>query len=143
MAGLHGRFGLLLTTGDVLRITTISAAHLSSDGTVVLDVSLDNAGVPEGVDLAWQSKHCLGASVPGATATTVNLVQVVSAVEFLAVVALERLGDSKAPPADKVINELDRVAEAAAHGAAATTETSDLRPQEQAEAEGPPSPREP
>jgi hypothetical protein len=135
MAGLHGRFGLLLTTGDVLRITTISAAHLSSDGTVLLDVSLDSAGVPEGVDLAWQSKHFLGAPVPGATTATVNLAQVVSAVEFLAVVALDRPRDSETPTADEVIDELDRVAEVAAHGVAATTETSDLPTQEQAEVE--------
>lgn len=135
MTGLHGRFGLLLTTGDVLRIRTISAAHLSPDGTVLLDVSLDSAGVPEGVDLAWQSKHFLGAPVPGATSATVNLAQVVSAVEFLAVVALDRLGDSEVSTADEMIVELDRAAEAAAHGAAATAEAPDFPTQETAEVE--------
>ena len=52
LIGLRGRFGLLLTTGDVMRITSIGAVHLSSDGLILLDVSLDHAGVPDGVDLA-------------------------------------------------------------------------------------------
>jgi hypothetical protein len=116
LIGLHGRFGLLLTTGDVLRITTIGAAHLSSDGTVLLDVSLDSAGVPDGIDLAWRSKHFLGVPVPGATSATVNLAQVVMAVEFLALVAVEVEGDRDNPTADEVVDELDRAAEAAAHG---------------------------
>ena len=63
LVGLHGRFGLLLTTGDVMRITSIGAVHHSSDGVILLDVSLDNAGVPEGADLAWRSKHFLGMPV--------------------------------------------------------------------------------
>ena len=67
MIGLRGRFGLVLATGDVLRITSIAALHQSSVGIVMLDVLLDHAGVPEGVDLAWQLKHYLGAPVPGAT----------------------------------------------------------------------------
>ena len=73
LVGLRGSFGLLLTTGDVLRITTIVAVHLSSEGTILLDVLLDHAGVPDGVDLAWRSKHYLGAPVVGATLATVNL----------------------------------------------------------------------
>ena len=44
LIGLHGSFGLLLATGDVMRITSIGAAHMSSDGLVLLDVSLDHAG---------------------------------------------------------------------------------------------------
>jgi hypothetical protein len=60
LVGLHGRFGLLLTTGDVLRITSIGVVHHSSDGVILVDVSLDNAGVPEGADLAWRSKHSTG-----------------------------------------------------------------------------------
>lgn len=90
MIGLRGKFGLLLTTGDVLRITSITALNHSSDGTVLLDVLLDHAGVPDGVDLAWQSKHYLGAPVPGATMTTVNLAHVILAVEFVAVEMVER-----------------------------------------------------
>src|SRR3954447_1186836 len=78
LIGLRGRFGLLLTTGDVLRITSIGAVYLSSYGLTLLDVSLDHAGVPPGVDLAWRSKHYLGAPVPGGADATVNLAQVVA-----------------------------------------------------------------
>lgn len=84
MIGLRGRFGLLLTTGDVLRITSIAALHESSSGAVLLDVHFDHAGVPDGVDLSWRTKHFLGAPLPGAIAGTVNLAHVVAAVEFLA-----------------------------------------------------------
>jgi len=65
LIGLRGRFGLLLTTGDVLRITSIGAVHLSSDGLILLDVSLDHAGAPDGADLAWKAKHFLDAPHPG------------------------------------------------------------------------------
>jgi hypothetical protein len=82
MVGLRGSFGLLLTTGDVLRVTSIAAAHISSDGIVLLDVLLDLAGVPKGIDTAWQTKHYLGSPVPGATVATVNLAHIVAAVEF-------------------------------------------------------------
>src|SRR6202041_3888598 len=83
MIGLRGRFGLVLTTGDILRITSIAALHESSHGAILLDVLLDHAGVPDGVDQAWQTKHYLGAPVPGATMATVNLAHVVTAVEFV------------------------------------------------------------
>jgi hypothetical protein len=89
MIGLRGRFGLLLTTGDVLRITSIAALHQSSTGVVLLDVLLDHAGVPEGIDLAWQPKHYLGSPVPGATVATVNLSHVIAAVEFVAEAPVE------------------------------------------------------
>jgi hypothetical protein len=82
MVGLRGTFGLLLTTGDVLRLTSISAAHQSSEGIVLLDVLLDEAGVPGGIDLAWRSKHFLGSPVQGASVATVNLAHVVAAIEF-------------------------------------------------------------
>ena len=85
LIGQRGRFGLLLTTGNVVRITCIGAVHLSSDGLVLLDVSLDHAGVPDGVDLAWQAKHYLGAPCPGGDEASVNLAHVVAAVEFVAV----------------------------------------------------------
>ena len=55
-----------------MRITSIGAVQMSSDGLVLLDVSLDHAGVPDGIDLAWQPKHYLGAPVPGATVATVT-----------------------------------------------------------------------
>src|ERR1700733_12911863 len=48
MIGLRGKFGLLLTTGDVLKITSIGALHQSSGGIILLDVLLDHAGVPDG-----------------------------------------------------------------------------------------------
>ena len=82
MVGLRGSFGLLLTTGDVIRVTSIAAAHLSSDGVILLDVLLDVAGPPVGVDAAWRAKHYLGSPVPGATIATVNLAHIVAAVEF-------------------------------------------------------------
>jgi hypothetical protein len=40
-------------------------------------------GMPDGIDLAWQPKHYLGAPVPGATIATVSFAHVVAAVEFL------------------------------------------------------------
>ena len=83
MLGLRGSFGLVLTTGDVLRITCITALHESPHGVILLDVLLDHAGVPDGVDQAWQMKHYLGAPVPGASMATVNLAHVVTAVEFV------------------------------------------------------------
>ena len=83
MVGLRGSFGLLLTTGDVMRLTSIAAAHQSSEGAILLDVLLDSAGVPDGLDLAWRAKHFLGAPVPGASIATVNLAHVVAAVEFI------------------------------------------------------------
>ncbi len=117
LVGLRGRFGLLLTTGDVLRITCIGAVHLSSDGLVLLDVSLDHAGVPDGVDLAWRAKHFLGAPYPGGDEATVNLEHVVAAVEFTNVAMAEASRDDAVPAADEVVADLDRLAaETAASG---------------------------
>ena len=90
MIGLRGRFGLVLTSGDVLRITSITALHESPHGVVLLDVLLDHAGVPDGVDQAWQTKHYLGAPVPGATMATVNLANVVTAIEFVVAAIVEQ-----------------------------------------------------
>ena len=61
MLATRGSFGFLLTTGDVVRISRITAVHVSSGGSILLDVLLDHAGVPSGVDTAWQPKHFLGA----------------------------------------------------------------------------------
>jgi hypothetical protein len=108
LVAMHGRFGLLLATGDVMRITTISAVHHSSDGVMLLDVLLDSAGVPEGVDLAWQSKHFLGAPVPGATMAAVNLAHVVAAVEFVAAVEVSGADDDDTPTADEAVEEMQR-----------------------------------
>lgn len=90
MIGARGAFGLLLTTGDVLRVTEIAAAHVSDSGVILADVLLDGAGVPDGVDTAWRTKHFLGAPVPGATLATVNLSQVVAAIEFAAAELVEQ-----------------------------------------------------
>ena len=83
MIGERGAFGLLLTTGDVMRITSVTAIAMS-DGLTFMDVLLDSAGVPEGVDLAWSQKHFLGAPVPGASLATVNIAHVITMVEFVA-----------------------------------------------------------
>jgi hypothetical protein len=93
MIGLRGRFGLVLTTGDILRITSITALHESPHGVILLDVLLDHAGIPDGVDRAWQTKHYLGAPVPGATMASVNLAHVVTAVEFVVVEMAEQPDD--------------------------------------------------
>jgi hypothetical protein len=101
----HGRYGFLLTTGDVLRVSRLMAVHVSSVGAVMLDVLLDNAGVPIDVDQAWRTKHFLGAPVPGAVFASVNVASVVAAVEFAAAEFAENkdersitLPDALAPP---------------------------------------------
>jgi hypothetical protein len=95
MIGLRGRFGLLLTTGDVLRITSIGALHQSpSGGPILLDVLLDHGGMPDGIDTAWRSKVFLGAPVPGTSVATVNLAHVLAAVEFPAEQLAEQPGDA-------------------------------------------------
>jgi hypothetical protein len=99
---LRGSFGLLLTTGDVLRVTSIAAAHLSSDGTILLDVLLDLAGVPDGVDQAWRTKHFLGSPIPGATVATVNLAHIVAAVEFTVAEMAAQSGDPSVGYGDEI-----------------------------------------
>jgi hypothetical protein len=106
LIGLRGRFGLLLATGDVMRITSIGAVHLSSEGLILLDVSLDQPGVPDGIDLAWQMKHFLGAPYRGGTEASVNLAHVVAAVEFVDAAMAEPTGEADVPAADEVVAEL-------------------------------------
>jgi hypothetical protein len=89
MAG-RGSYGFLLTTGDVVRASRITAVHVSSTGTILVDVLLDHAGVPEGVDAAWRSKHFIGAPVTGAPLSTLNLNQIAMAVEFAATDTVEQ-----------------------------------------------------
>jgi len=84
MLGARGSYGFLLSTGDVVRVSRVTAVHVPSGGSVLIDVLLDHAGVPGGVDMAWQPKHFLGAPVPGANLATLNLAQVVMAIEFTA-----------------------------------------------------------
>lgn len=110
MIGLRGSFGLLLATGDVLRVTSVRAAFQSSDGGVLLDVHLDHAGVPDGVDLAWRSKHFLGAPVPEAALATVNLAHVVAAVEFTVAELAESPADNTALMPDEDAPEAPPVA---------------------------------
>ena len=69
---------------------------------ILLDVLLDHAGVPDGVDQAWQMKHYLGAPVPGATMATVNLAHVVTAVEFVVAEIVE-------PPDEKALLRRDEI----------------------------------
>lgn len=109
MVGLRGAFGLLLTTGDVLRLTSIAAAHQSSEGVILLDVLLDLAGVPEGADTAWRSKHFLGAPVPGASVATVNLAHVVAAVEFTVAEMAVNPSDDSVPFGDEIDADPDPV----------------------------------
>jgi hypothetical protein len=106
MVGLRGRFDLMLTTGDVMRCTSIVAVHLSSTGIVLLDVLLDNAGVPDGVDLAWRSKHFLGLPVPAATLATINLAHVVAAIEFVAAEFAEKDDENTVLSADEISMEV-------------------------------------
>jgi hypothetical protein len=89
MIGAPGAFGLLLATGDVIRITSVMTLHHAPDGTVLVDVPLDYAGPPEGVELVWRAKHFLGAPVPRATMSTVNLAHIVMAMEFVAAEIVE------------------------------------------------------
>ena len=93
----------------MLRITTIVAVHLSSEGTILLDVLLDHAGVPDGVDLAWRSKHYLGAPVVGATLATVNLAHVIAAVEFVDLELAEPPAEVAIPTTDEVVADLGRL----------------------------------
>jgi hypothetical protein len=102
MVGLRGSFGLLLTTGDVLRLTSIAAAHQSSEGVILLDVLLDHAGPPDGLDLAWRAKHFLGAPVPGATVATVNMAHIVAGVEFTVAEMAQNPGDGTVVFGDEI-----------------------------------------
>jgi hypothetical protein len=126
MVGLHGAFGLLLTTGDVVRCTSIVAVHLSSTGLVLVDVILDSAGVPDGVDLAWRSKHFLGAPVPAANLATINLAHVAAAVEFTAAEFAGRPNQRAAGVPDEIAQEMSGDTEAKV--AALQEITENLRP---------------
>jgi hypothetical protein len=123
LIGLRGRFGLLLVTGDVMRITSIGAVHLSSSGVVLLDVSLDHPGVPDGIDLAWRAKHFLGVPYPGGDEATVNLAHVVAAVEFVDAAMAEPSGDERIPSAVEVVAGLNRLTEVPETGPAVVQRT--------------------
>jgi hypothetical protein len=115
MMATRGSYGFLLVTGDVLRVSRVTAVHVSSGGSILLDVLLDCAGVPGGgVDFAWQPKHFLGAPVPGATLATLNLAQVVVAIEFTAAEIAETETDVETPTPDAVSLDLPVVTDAIA-----------------------------
>ena len=97
MMAMRGSYGFLLATGDVVRASRVMAVHVASaGGPVLVDVLLDHAGVPGGVDMAWQSKHYLGAPVPGANLATLNLAQIAMALEFTAAEIAETVDDAEA-----------------------------------------------
>ena len=100
MMATRGSYGFLLGTGDVVRVSRVTAIQISSGGTILIDVLLDHAGVPGGVDTAWQSKHFLGMPVPGANLATLNLAQVVIAVEFTAAEIVEVATGAELPASD-------------------------------------------
>jgi len=102
MMATRGSYGFLLTTGDVVRVSRITSIHLSSSGTILIDVLLDRAGLPDAVDAAWQSKHFLGAPVVGAPLATLNLAQIAIAVEFVAAAIVE--GPAKGEDVPVVVN---------------------------------------
>ena len=103
MMATRGAYGFLLATGDVVRVSRVTAVHVAPEGgPMLIDVLLDHAGVPGGVDLAWQPKHFLGAPVPGATLATLNLAQVAMAVEFTAAEIAETANDDEIPASDMI-----------------------------------------
>lgn len=114
MMGARGSFGFLLATGDVVRASRVTAVLVSPGGQILVDVLLDHAGVPEGVDAAWQPKHFLGAPVPGASFATLNLAQVVMAIEFVAAEFAETADDAAIPASDEVPVGLSVVTDAIA-----------------------------
>jgi hypothetical protein len=115
MMGTRGSYGFLLATGDVVRVSRVTAVHVSSSGSILIDILLDHAGVPGGVDTAWQPKHFLGAPVPGASLATLNLAQVAMAVEFTAAELAETADGTEIPVAGVV--RVDRSGTADAVGA--------------------------
>lgn len=122
MMATRGAYGFLLATGDVVRVSRVTAVHVSSSGPALLDVLLDHAGVPDGIDAAWRPKHFLGTPVPGASFATLNLAQIVIAVEFVVTEFAETANDATLPasgeaPIDRsvvadavVANDTERVA---------------------------------
>ena len=108
MLGLRGSYGLLLTTGDVMRVAEVKAINHGSDGTLLADVLLDHAGVPDGVDEAWRGKQYLGAPVPGAVLATVNVAHVIAAVEFRAPIDAEPPRDLDSEPGNEAPAETEQ-----------------------------------
>ena len=108
----RGAYGFLLATGDVVKVSRVTAVHVSPSGPALIDVLLDHAGVPDGVDVAWRPKHFLGAPVPGASFATLNLAQVVIAIEFVAAEFAETANDATLPASGEAPIDLSVVADA-------------------------------
>ncbi len=117
MMATHGSFGFLLAGGDVVRVRRVTAVHASSAGSVLVDVMLDSAGVPEGADMAWRSKHFLGAPVPEAMLATLNLAQVALAVEFVAAEVAEPPAEGAIPAGNEALAELAAITDDVANDA--------------------------
>ena len=118
MMATRGAYGFLLTTGDVVKVSRVTAVHASSAGPTLIDVLLDHAGVPDGVDTAWQFKHFLGAPVPGASFATLNLAQIVIAIEFVAAEFAETANDDVMPASDEAPVDLSVISDAVANDTA-------------------------
>lgn len=118
MMGSRGSYGFLLATGDVARVSRVTAVHVSSAGAILIDVLLDHAEVPGGVDTAWQHKQFLGAPAPGANFATLNLAQVVMVIEFTAAEFAETANDADLPASDAALAELSVITDAVAAGGA-------------------------
>ena len=115
MMATRGAYGFLLATGDVVRVSRVTAVHVGpGGGPILVDVLLDHAGVPDGVDLAWRPKQFLGAPAPGATLATLNLAQVAIAMEFTAAEIAETAGGNAVPATDAVSPDLSVIADAVA-----------------------------
>lgn len=116
MMATRGSYGFLLGTGDVVRVSRVTAVQVSPGGAILIDVLLDHAGVPGGVDTAWQSKHFLGVPVPGANLATLNLAQVAIAIEFTAAEIAETASGAEIPTSDAVPVDLPAVVDAVVAG---------------------------
>lgn len=110
MMATRGTYGFLLATGDVLRVSRVTAIHVApGSGPVLIDVLLDHAGVPGGVDLAWRPKQFLGAPLPGAALATLNLAQIVAVVEFAVAEFVETANDTGTSEANALPLDLSTV----------------------------------
>lgn len=83
-------------------------------GPALIDVLLDHAGVPDGVDAAWRPKQFLGTPVPGASFATLNLAHVVIAIaiEFVVAEFAETANDAELPASGEAPIVLPIVADA-------------------------------
>jgi hypothetical protein len=68
--------------------------------------------VPGGVDLAWQSKHFIGTPVPGASLATLNLAQLVLAMEFTVAEIATTANDLGSPSSESVTIDMPVITDA-------------------------------